>query len=173
MIGEYIRYDVNNTIERISGDILIDGVDIKHFKHHALHRTVTIVQQEPVLFARSIRDNILYGPLELEDEETAIDSAIGKAAAKDFIQGMTKGLETETGERGHQLSGGQKQRIAIARSLVRKPKILILDEATSALDAESEFLVQNALGTGLDFVHVVSVCDNLCFKPVKRQNSAN
>lgn len=131
--------------DRISGDILIDGVDIKHFKHHALHRTVTIVQQEPVLFARSIRDNILYGPLELEDEETAIDSAIGKAAAKDFIQGMTKGLETETGERGHQLSGGQKQRIAIARSLVRKPKILILDEATSALDAESEFLVQNAL----------------------------
>jgi len=133
--------------DRVGGEILIDGVDIKNYSHQALHRLITIVQQEPVLFARSIKENILYGELNIkeEEEEHEIDVAITKAAAKKFIEDMPKGLETQTGERGHQLSGGQKQRIAIARSLVRKPNVLILDEATSALDAESEFLVQNAL----------------------------
>ena len=96
------------------------------------------MSQEPVLFDTSIRENIRYGRLDVTDAE--IDHALKQASAYDFVQKLPQKLETHVGEGGATLSGGQKQRIAIARALVRNPKILLLDEATSALDTESESL---------------------------------
>jgi len=126
-----------------SGDILLDGKPIRDYKHDFFHRVVTMVGQEPVLYARSIKDNIRYGLDDVTDH-VIVESA-RQANAHDFITSLDQQYDTEAGEKGAQLSGGQKQRIAIARSLVRKPNILLLDEATSALDTESEFLVQQAL----------------------------
>lgn len=142
------------------GSVTLDGVGLWSYPHHLFHRVVSIVGQEPVLYARTIRENIVFG-LEnvagvpssptgttgttgmVSDEE--IEAVARKANAHGFIMDMPEGYSTQVGERGVQLSGGQKQRIAIARALVRKPKVLLLDEATSALDAESEKQVQNAI----------------------------
>jgi len=133
------------------GRVTIDGEDVWNFKHREYHRVVSIVGQEPVLFARTIRENILFGlenpgqPSQADDE--AVFKATKRANAHDFIVGMTKGYDADISQRGVKLSGGQKQRIAIARALVRRPKVLLLDEATSALDAESERQVQSAIDT--------------------------
>ena len=132
------------------GEILLDGVPIRRYDPEAYHRFVTCVNQEPLLFARSIRDNILFGVLNPGEDvtpevELEVERCAKLANAHDFILAMPNGYDTQVGMRGVQLSGGQKQRIAIARALVRKPKVLLLDEATSALDSESEKQVQQAL----------------------------
>ncbi|HWP82551.1 MAG TPA: ABC transporter ATP-binding protein [Bacteroidota bacterium] len=126
-----------------SGSILIDGVDIRSMSLVDLRSQIAIVPQEVVLFAGTIEDNIRYGRLEATKEE--IVAAAKAANAQSFIERLEQGYQTEVGERGIQLSGGQRQRIAIARALLRNPRILLLDEATSALDSESELMVKDAL----------------------------
>ncbi|KAJ4867872.1 ABC transporter B family member 9 [Raphanus sativus] len=127
-----------------SGMILIDQVEIQTLKLSWLRQQMGLVSQEPVLFNETIRSNIAYGKTGGATEEEII-SAAQAANAHNFISSLPQGYETSVGERGVQLSGGQKQRIAIARAILKDPKILLLDEATSALDAESERVVQDAL----------------------------
>ena len=125
------------------GQILFDGTPIESFDVKHLRSQIAIVPQELILFSGTIRDNIAYGKPDATQDE--IELAAKKAFALDFILGFPEQFETQVGDRGIQLSGGQKQRIAIARAILKDPKILILDEATSALDSESEKLVQLAL----------------------------
>ncbi|KAF8725796.1 hypothetical protein HU200_020356 [Digitaria exilis] len=125
------------------GEVLIDGVDLREFQLRWIRSKIGLVSQEPVLFAASIRDNIAYGKDDVTDEE--IRTAAELANASKFIDKLPQGLSTSVGEHGTQLSGGQKQRIAIARAILKDPRILLLDEATSALDNESERIVQEAL----------------------------
>ncbi|PON33800.1 ABC transporter [Parasponia andersonii] len=130
--------------EPLSGQVTLDGTDIKKFKLSWLRQQMGLVSQEPILFNETIRDNIAYGKQgEVTEEE--IIAATKAANAHSFISSLPHGYDTSVGERGAQLSGGQKQRIAIARAILKDPKILLLDEATSALDAESERVVQDAL----------------------------
>ena len=132
--------------EPTTGEVLIDSIPVKNFEHNCLHSKVALVGQEPVLFARSIKENIAYGlGNDGEIDQTFVERVSQLANAHSFISDMSEGYDTETGEKGLQLSGGQKQRVAIARALARNPRILLLDEATSALDAESEHLVQDAI----------------------------
>jgi len=126
-----------------AGVVGIDGVDVKSVTLRSLRSQIGIVPQEPILFSGSIADNIAYGLPEASLD--AVREAAAAANAHDFISSFPQGYDTSIGERGTKLSGGQRQRIAIARALLRDPRILILDEATSALDAESEALVQAAL----------------------------
>ncbi|CAH9086812.1 unnamed protein product [Cuscuta europaea] len=129
----------------IDGAVRIDGRDVKSYDLRTLRKNhIALVSQEPTLFAGTIRDNILYGAAG-EANEVEIIEAAKAANAHDFISSLEDGYDTWCGDRGLQLSGGQKQRIAIARALLKNPKILLLDEATSALDSHSEKLVQDAL----------------------------
>jgi len=125
------------------GRILVDGHDLRHIDAAWLRTQIGSVMQEPVLFSRSVGDNIRYGRPDAGQELVA--EAADVACARGFIEQLPRGYETEIGDRGVQLSGGQRQRLAIARAVVRRPRILILDEATSALDAENESLVLRAL----------------------------
>ncbi len=127
-----------------SGRILIDGVDLARADPAAVRSRIGLVPQDTVLFATSARENIRYGRPGASDAE--VEAAARAAAADEFLRCLPEGYETFLGERGTRLSGGQRQRIAIARAILRDPPILLLDEATSALDAESERLVQAALG---------------------------
>ncbi|XKL66217.1 hypothetical protein PGB90_009637 [Kerria lacca] len=131
----------------ISGIILIDDYDIRTLNISYLRSNIGIVNQEPILFDCSIKDNIAYGAVALEEKVSfdRIVEAAKIANVHDFIMSLPKRYDTMVGERGVQLSGGQKQRVAIARALIRNPKILLLDEATSALDTENEKIVQAAL----------------------------
>ncbi|XP_072712431.1 ATP-binding cassette sub-family B member 10, mitochondrial [Ciconia boyciana] len=157
----------------ISGTITVDGFDIRQLNPLWFRTKIGTVSQEPILFSCSIAENIAYGA---EDPSTVTAEEIQKAAetanAASFIRDFPKGFDTVVGEKGILLSGGQKQRIAIARALLRNPKILLLDEATSALDAENEYLVQEALDrlmegrTVLIIAHRLSTIQNADFVAV-------
>ena len=152
--------------------VLIDGIDIRDLDLTWLRGNIGMVAQEPYLFNTTIRENILLGNPKANEEEIVISAL--NANAHSFIKDLPEGYDTYVGEGGIQLSGGQKQRIAIARALIRNPKILLLDEATSALDTHSEKLVQNALDrarkgrTTLVIAHRLSTVQNadliLCIK---------
>lgn len=128
-----------------SGKITIDGQDISEVTQASLRAKIAYVPQEPLLFHRSVRENIAYGRPDATDAE--IEEAAKKAGAYDFIVGLKDGFDTMVGERGTKLSGGQRQRVAIARAILKDAPILVLDEATSALDSESEALIQKSLET--------------------------
>lgn len=125
------------------GEIDIDGQPIAHVTQSSLRESIAYVPQEPMLFHRTLRENILYGKPEATEDE--VIAAAKKANAYEFIKKLPDGFETMVGERGIKLSGGQRQRIAIARAILKDAPILVLDEATSALDSESEKLIQDAL----------------------------
>ncbi|KAI3452365.1 hypothetical protein Pfo_009030 [Paulownia fortunei] len=127
----------------LGGEILLDGVAIDKLQLKWLRSQMGLVSQEPALFATSIKENILFGKEDASMEE--VIEAAKAANAHNFISQLPQGYDTQVGERGVQMSGGQKQRIAIARAIIKAPKILLLDEATSALDSESERVVQEAL----------------------------
>ena len=125
------------------GRVRIDGIDIAAIRLDSLRGQIAIVPQDPQLFRASILENIRYGRLDATDEQ--VRQAAIEANADEFIRQFPDGYATEVGERGVRLSGGQRQRIAIARAILRNPRILILDEATSALDTHSESLIEQAL----------------------------
>jgi subfamily B ATP-binding cassette protein MsbA len=127
-----------------SGRVLVDGHDLRHVTLASLRSQIGLVSQEALLFNRTVADNIRYGRLDASDDEVR-DAADG-ANALEFIEHLSSGFDTVVGERGVTLSVGQRQRLAIARAILRDPRIVILDEATSALDSESERLVQIAIG---------------------------
>ena len=148
-----------------SGEIDIDGQDIKHVTQESLRKNIAYVPQETALFHRSIADNIAYGRPDATPAE--IQRAAELANAHEFIKDLPQGYDTLVGERGIKLSGGQRQRVAIARAILKNAPILVLDEATSALDSESEALIQSALKelmkdrTSLVIAHRLSTVANL------------
>jgi len=126
-----------------SGNLRLDGVDLRELDPALLRQSIALVPQQPALFAASAADNIRYGRLEASDEE--VRAAARSAEADDFLMQLPEGYASDLGERGARLSGGQQQRVAIARALLKDAPVLLLDEATSALDAQSERAVQQAL----------------------------
>lgn len=151
-----------NLVERFydpdRGFISIGGTDLRELDSEWMRQKISMVSQEPTLFAFSIKDNISYGRQATLDEVITVAK---EANAHDFITSFEEGYDTMVGERGIRLSGGQKQRIAIARALIMDPKILLLDEATSALDAESEHLVQEAIDRAMKGRTVVVIAHRL------------
>ena len=125
------------------GAVLVDGIDVRSATLASLRRQVGVVLQETMLFAGTIRKNIAFGRQEASDAE--IEEAARVAAAHDFIMALPEGYETQVGEKGSMLSGGQRQRIAIARAVLKDPRILVLDDATSSVDSETELAIQQAL----------------------------
>jgi subfamily B ATP-binding cassette protein MsbA len=128
-----------------TGSISLDGHNIRTLNRKSFLSQIALVPQETLLFGGSVRENILYGKLDATEPE--LQDAAQKANAHEFIMEMKNGYDTIVGEKGTKLSGGERQRIAIARAILKDPKILILDEATSSLDNRSESLIQEALGT--------------------------
>lgn len=147
------QYDLN------SGSILVDGQDTSSVQQESLHEAIATVPQEPLLFHRTIKENISYGNPSASEGEIVI--AANQAQAHNFISAIPTGYETLVGERGIKLSGGEKQRVAIARAFLKKSKILLLDEATSALDSESEVLIQRALEKLMQGKTVIAIAHRL------------
>ena len=154
-------YDLNH------GSLDIEGHNIESLNLPYVRSKLGIVSQEPVLFDRSIAENIQYGDNEREVSMEDVIAAARKANIHEFVAALPEGYNTRVGGKGAQLSGGQKQRVAIARALVRNPRILLLDEATSALDTESEKVVQDALDaaqvgrTSITIAHRLSTIKNV------------
>lgn len=145
--------------EPTSGQILVDGMELKTFSCTSWRKRLGVVDQQPFLFHASIRENIAFGKPDAKTEEIV---AAAKAAYADvFITRLAEGYDTVVGDRGYRLSGGQCQRIALARALVRNPEILILDEATSALDSESERLIQRALDAQRSSRTIIAIAHRL------------
>jgi ATP-binding cassette subfamily B protein len=142
-----------------SGQILIDGVNIKDMTQEALHSQISLIPQDPSLFHRTLLENILYGRLEASEAE--LIEAARKAYADDFIAQMKEGYDSLVGERGVKLSGGQRQRIAIARVILKNAPILILDEATSSLDSITEKAIQDTLDSAMNGKTVIVVAHRL------------
>ncbi|XP_072497785.1 antigen peptide transporter 2 [Notamacropus eugenii] len=145
---------LQNLYQPTGGQLLLDGKPLVEYQHQYLHSQVSVVGQEPVLFSGSVRDNIAYGLESCEDDK--VKAAAQAARADGFIANMEHGLDTAVGEKGSQLSAGQKQCVAIARALVRNPRVLILDEATSALDMECEQELQEMMLQGGRAVLVIA-----------------
>jgi ATP-binding cassette, subfamily B, bacterial len=142
-----------------AGSITIDGQDIAQVTQDSLRQAIAVVPQEPALFHRSIRENIMYGnPFATEEEMIEVAR---KAQAHDFIMELPEAYDTLVGERGVKLSGGQKQRVAIARAMLKDAPILVLDEATSALDSESEVAIQRALEVLMEGRTVIAIAHRL------------
>ena len=150
-------YDVDG------GRITLDGHDLRTLNLRSLRRHIALVSQEPTLYDGTIAFNLRLGALESPDEVTQeqLHRAAAQANIFEFIEGLPNGFDTQVGSKGTQLSGGQKQRIAIARALIRNPKILLLDEATSALDSESEKVVQQALDSAARGRTTISIAHRL------------
>lgn len=151
-----------NMIERFydpnDGNIYLDKYELKELDPQWFRKKISMVGQEPTLFACSIKENISFG---VNADMSEIEEAAKQSNAHDFIQTFAEGYDTLVGERGVKLSGGQKQRIAIARALIMNPKLLLLDEATSALDAESEHLVQEAIDRAMKSRTVIVIAHRL------------
>jgi ATP-binding cassette subfamily B protein len=138
-----LTYLIPRLYDPSAGRILLDGHDLRDVTLESLSAQVGMVTQETHLFHDSIRTNLLYARLDATQEE--LEGAAQAANIHDFICGLPQGYDTIVGERGYRLSGGEKQRIALARVILKNPRILVLDEATSSLDSESEALIQQAL----------------------------
>jgi ATP-binding cassette subfamily B protein len=145
--------------EATSGAILIDGQNIQHVTQESLRSYVSLVPQEPILFHRSLKENIRYGRKDATDKE--VYQAAKLAHCDEFIKDLPLGYDTLVGERGIKLSGGERQRVAIARAILKNAPILILDEATSSLDSESEHYIQDALDTLMKGKTVIVIAHRL------------
>lgn len=145
--------------EQNSGTVLLDGKDIREYSIFSIRENIGLVSQEPLLFNTTIYENIRYGNKSASEQE--IREAAARAGAMEFIEKLPDGLNTNVGSKGGQLSGGQKQRIAIARAIIRRPRILLLDEATSALDRQTEQIVVDALENSLAESTRIVVAQNL------------
>lgn len=142
-----------------SGKILIDDQDITQVSQESLHKSISVILQEPTLFHRSIMDNIRYGKLNATDEEIIMASK--KAQAHDFIMSFPQGYTTLVGERGVKLSGGERQRIAIARAILKDSPILVMDEATSAMDSLTETLIRKSFHNLMNGKTVIAIAHRL------------